>query len=144
VFIPMLVAIVGVGVDGFFQLVLDDAVRAAARQVQILGPAAAGGSSFAAAVCTEISSGTSNCINNLSYNVQTDAAPANFAALQPIAMPANGQLPNVFPAIAGSSNVLIQVALPLPMIVPFVSTAMTLNGTSSMLATTIILTEPHS
>lgn len=145
-FIALLLAILGVGIDGFFQLVLDDAVRAAARQVQILGPASANGGAFATAVCNELGIVTTpaRCTSNLTYNMQTNTPPANFADLQPIAMPPNGQLPNVFPAVTGNSQVLIQVAYPLPMYVPFVSAAMTLNGTNSILATTTVFTEPHT
>ena len=142
VFILLLVAILGVGIDGFYQLVLDDAVRNAARQVQILGQASFIGSGFATAVCNELGIAAANCSSNLTYTVQSNAPPANFADLQPIAMPPGGQLPNVFPAVTGNRNVLIQVAFPLPINVPFVSTAMTLNGTNAILATTTVHTEP--
>lgn len=143
-FILLLLAILGVGINGFYQLVLDDAVRAAARQLQIFGPASASGTSFAAAVCNELGIAAANCTSDLTYNVQANVPPANFAALQPIAMPPSGQLPNAFPNVKGNSNVLIQVAFPLPIKVPFVSTAMTLNGTNSILATTTVITEPHT
>ncbi len=51
VFLLMLFAILGYGITGLIQLALDDAVRDAARQLQMNTPASASASGFLAAVC---------------------------------------------------------------------------------------------
>ncbi len=143
VFLTFLFAILGVGLDGFYQLNLDDAVRDVARQVQIGEPASQSGPKFAAAVCAELLI-TSGCTTRLTYNVQTNASTAAFASLQPLPMPSSGQLPNLFQPCSANNNILVQVAIPLPITFPLLGSAITLTGTNSMMAITTIRAEPYS
>lgn len=146
VFMLFLFASLGVGLVGFYQVVLDDAVREAGRQLQIDGPAAASGSNFVAAVCRTFGSLASNCAAGLTYNVQASAPAAGFAGLSPVALPANGQFSNAFftsgTAYAANVNVLVQVSYPLPFTLPYIGALITATGTNSVLSTTTVRVEP--
>ena len=144
-FFSFLFAIMGAGLDGFFQLTLDDAVRNAARQLQIDSSASASGAGFAASVCSEFGLIAPACRSQLSYNVQSSSPSAGFASITPAALTSSGFYPNTFmtgAAFADNVNVLVQVALPLPFRWPFFSTLMTGTGTPSIVATTSIRAEP--
>ncbi len=143
VFLLFLFAILGVALDGFCQINLDDAVRDVARQIQIGGLPSQSGSNFANAVCAELAI-SSGCKAGLTYNVQSNAASGSFSALTPVTMPASGRLPNVFQSCAANQNVLVQVALQLPFTLPLVGAAITFTGTNSIMAVTTIRAEPHS
>ena len=143
VFLLFLFALLGVGLDGFYQLNLDDAVRDVARQIQIGAPASQNGGNFATAVCAELAI-SSGCTTSLSYNVQTNAASGTFASLTPVAMPSSGQLANLFQSCAANQNVLVQVAIPLPFMMPLIGAAITFTGTNSIMAVTTIRVEPYS
>ena len=146
VFLMMLLGIFIVGTTGLIQLALDDAVRDAARQVQINAPAAANASSFLAAVCAEFGPVSVQCATSLTYNVQASTPAAGFAALTPAALSAAGAFNNSFFAsgapYAPSVNVLVQVAYPLPFSIPLVGSFATLTGTNSVVATASVRVEP--
>jgi Flp pilus assembly protein TadG len=144
VFLLLLFAIFAAGLNGFYQLLLDDAVREAARQLQIAESASGSGPSFVTAVCKEFGILSSNCAAGLTYNVQTNAPPATFASLVPLSMPGSGKFSNVFPGqLPASNNVLIQVAYPLPFSLPYIGSALTLTGTNSIMAVTTVRMEPY-
>ena len=143
VFLLFLFAILGVGLDGFYQLNLDDAVRDVARQIQIGAPAGQSGPNFVSAVCAELLI-PSGCATSLSYNVQTNASSLTFGSLQPLLMPATGKLPNLFQPCSANNNILVQVAIPLPFTIPLIGAAITLTGTDSIMAITTVRAEPHS
>jgi Flp pilus assembly protein TadG len=150
VFMLMLVAIFWLGLAAFYEMCLDDAVRDAARQLQIGGPAMSSGSGFTAAVCNEFGIIAPKCSTNLTYNIQAQPAVVTatgvaglFASMAPVSLPSSGKLPMAFPSIAAGSRVVIQVAYPLPVTVPFIGKWMTLTGTNSLLSTTTVLVEPY-
>ncbi len=143
VFLTFLAAIFAVGIDGFYQLDLDEAVADAARQIQIGAAASQNGANFATAVCNELAV-TTSCTANLTYNVQSNASTKTFASLVPLAMPASGQLANVFQPCSANNNVLVQVAYPLPVLIPLIGGVVTLTGTNSIMAIATIRAEPHS
>lgn len=152
-FTVFLFAILGAGLDGFYQLELDDSVRNAARSLQIdtlssINPQAGAQGNFVSAVCNEFSALAAKCTATLSYNVQAATADAGFSSLTPVSLPANGILSDGFFANGTGAgyvdglNYLVQVAYPLPVILPFVSKLITLTGTNSIIATTTIRAEP--
>lgn len=152
-FTLFLFAILGAGLDGFYQLDLDDSVRNAARSLQIdtlssITPGAAPGVNFVSAVCNEFGALAAHCTDTLSYNVQAATASAGFSSLTPVSLPANGQLPDGFfnngtgTGYVDGLNYLVQVAYPLPIILPYVSRLITLTGTASIIATATIRAEP--
>lgn len=144
VFLLFLFSILGAGLGGFYQMLLDDSVRVAARQLQIAGPASTSGASFVTAVCNEFSVLAINCTGTLTYAVQANVPPAGFASLTPVVLPASGKLSNSFPSsLPANSNVLVQVSYPLPFPLPFVGVTLTRTGTSSILSTTTVRMEPY-
>jgi hypothetical protein len=136
----------GVGLIGFYQLVLDDAVRDAGRQIQMDGPAASSGSNFVTAVCQTFGALASDCTTSLTYNVQASTPSAGFAGLSPATLAASGNFSNAFfasgTAYAANVNVLVQVAYPLPFTLPFIGALITATGTNSVLSTTTFRAEP--
>lgn len=145
-FLTFLFAIIDSGLEEFYQLAFDEAVRNAARQIQVYGPAATSGPAFANAVCTEFSILAQNCVASISYTVQASTIASGFAGLSPVTLPASGQLANEFfsgTAPAQNVNVLVQAAYPLPFAIPFFSKLITGNGTNSILATTTLRIEPY-
>ncbi|MDE8344708.1 MAG: TadE/TadG family type IV pilus assembly protein [Acidocella sp.] len=152
-FTMFLLAILGAGLDGFYQLDLDDSVRAAARSLQIdtlsaSDPAAKAHANFISAVCQEFGTLATNCATTISYDVQAATSSAGFSSLSPATLPANGVLNDNFysngtgDGYVDNLDYLIQVAYPLPFTLPFVSRLITLTGTSSIIATTTIRGEP--
>jgi Flp pilus assembly protein TadG len=75
--------------DMFWQMTLDDAVRNAARQVQI--GAITNSTEFKDAVCTEFGVTAPNCETNLQYAVQTSSS---FGTITPGQLSAAGILSN--------------------------------------------------
>ena len=145
VFLLLLFAIFVQGITGLIQLALDDAVRDAARQVQMDTPASASASGFLAAVCAEFGAVSPNCGTTLTYSVQAAPQSAGFASLAPATLNAAGALNNHFfvgTGFAANEDVLVQVAYPLPFSIPLVGTFATLTGTNSVLATASVRVEP--
>ena len=146
VFLLFLFAIFGVGLAGFYQLALDDAVRETGRQVQIDGPAAASKSNFVNAVCQTFGYLASDCMTSLTYNVQASTPSAGFAGLSRATLDASGKFSNAFFATAtpyaAGTNVLIQVSYPLPFSLPYIGALITATGTNSIVSTTTIRVEP--
>jgi len=145
-FLMFLFAILYTGLVEFYQLTFDEAVRNAARQIQIDGPAASSGAGFIAAVCSEFSTVAPNCTATVTYNIQGSAPTSGFATLTPVTLPTSGVLGNVFfsgTAQAQNVNVLVQAAYKLPFVIPFFSAVITSTGTTSILATTSLRVEPY-
>ena len=145
VFLLMLFAIFVQGITGLIQLALDDAVRDAARQLQMDTPASASASGFLAAVCAEFGAVAPTCTTTLTYDVQASLQSAGFASITPAKLSATGALNNSFftgTAFAANEDVLVQVAYPLPFSIPLVGTFATLTGTNSVLATASVRVEP--
>ena len=139
-----------VSVDQFWQMTLDDAVRNAARQVQIGNITT--GSQFVTQVCSEFGVAAPYCSNTLQYDVQEGAY---FGAITAATLTSNGTLtysnsanfPN--PLVGSSATttpspqfLLVQVAYPLPFKVLMVGSTMTENGTPSLLSTVASVMEP--
>ena len=147
VFFLMLFAIFSVGITGLIQLALDDAVRDAARQLQIDTPASASASGLVAAVCSEFSMVSPSCTTTLTYNVQAATQASGFASITPAKLSASGALANTFFAsgtgFAPNMDVLVQVAYPLPFSFPFIGALATMTGTNSVLATATVRVEPY-
>lgn len=146
VYLAFLFAAFGVGLVGFYQLALDDAVRDAARQIQIYGPAATSKSNFVSAVCQTFGYLASDCTTSLTYNVQASTAMAGFAGLSPATLASSGKFSNTFFAsgttYAGGVNVLVQVSYPLPFTLPYIGALVTTTGTNSVVSTSTIRVEP--
>lgn len=143
--VTFLLSILGIGLIGFYQTVLDDAVRDAARQVQMATSASGSAPGFVAAVCARFGRLASNCAQTLSYSVQAGDPSGPFSALVPRSLSASGALGNDFfasGAFARSAPVLVQVAYPLPFTVPVLGGVATATGTNSILATAAVRTEP--
>ena len=147
VYLMFLFAAFGVGLVGFYQLALDDAVRDAARQIQIDGPARLNKSSFVSAVCQTFGYLASDCTTSLTYNVQASTATAGFAGLTPATLPSSGNFGTHFfdsgTPYAGGVNVLVQVAYPLPFNLPYIGSLVTTTGTNSVVSTSTIRVEPY-
>ncbi len=144
VFLTLLFAILGYGVTGLIQLALDDSARDAARQLQmdtLPSPTA-----FVSAVCAEFGAVAGDCGTALTYNVQGATQAAGFASLTPAKLSASGALGNTFfsngTAFAAKTDVLVQVAYPLPFRFPYLGTFATMTGTNSLLATATVRVEP--
>ena len=147
VFLLFLFAAFGVGLVGFYQLALDDAVRDAARQVQIDAPAATSKSNFVNAVCQTFGYLASDCATKLTYNVQASTAAAGFAGLSPATLPSSGNFGTHFfdsgTPYASGVNVLVQVAYPLPFTLPYIGLLVTTTGTNSVVSTATVRVEPY-
>ncbi len=147
VYLLFLFAAFGVGLVGFYQLALDDAVRDAARQIQIDGPAARSKSDFVNAVCQTFGLLASDCTATLTYNVQATKATDGFAGFTPATLPASGAFVIHFfdsgTSYAGGVNVLVQVAYPLPFTLPYIGALVTTTGTNSVVSTATVRVEPY-
>ena len=144
-FIALLLSVLGIGLIGFYQTVLDDAVRDAARQVQMATPASGSASGFVAAVCAQFGRFAPNCAQTLTYSVQAGAPSGPFSALTPRPLNASGALDNGFfasRAFARSAPILVQVAYPLPFTLPVLGGVATATHTNSILATAAVRAEP--
>jgi Flp pilus assembly protein TadG len=145
VFLALLFTIFGAGINGFYQYSLDEALRYAARQLQINGPASLSGSAFVAAVCAKFGSLASNCSSTLTYDVQSATYPGGFTSLTPAALPTSGNFGNSFmtgAAPAMGVAVLAQVAYPIPFAIPF-NKYLTGTGSPTIMAVTTVLVEPQ-
>lgn len=146
VFLLILFGIFGAGITGLIQLLLDDAVRDAARQLQIYTPASMTASNFIGAVCNEFGAVSPGCTGALTYNVQAAPQSSGFASLTPAKLSSSGALANAFfsgsAPFTASSDVLVQVAYPLPFTFPFIGSFATMTGTNSVLATVTVRIEP--
>jgi Flp pilus assembly protein TadG len=146
-----------IGVDQYWQMTLDDAVRNAARQVQEGNISATSSTSFITEVCSEFGAAAPRCSTTLQYSI---IGATTFGAMSPATLNANGTLTGgqtvtgsaspsyggvtltqqPFPAVGSSSAIagqeeflLIQVAYPLPfklLLLP--GGTATENGTSSL------------
>ena len=144
------------GVDQFWQLTLDDAVRNAARQVQI--GKITSGAQFVSTVCGEFGVAAPNCSASLQYDVQCEDY---YGAITVAQLNSSGTLaPNgVFSATlttsaaAATSNsaavigtpeyLLVQVAYALPFKIFAVPGGVaTQNGTSSLYSSVATVMEP--
>lgn len=153
-----------VSIAQFWQMILDDAVRNAARQVEIGKITATSTPSFLTAVCNEFGIAAPNCTSTLQYSVQ---GGTSFSAITPATLNANGTLsgsavvtgngaptfpgvtlttsPTVLPTVtyATPEFLLVQVAYPLPFKMPLLGGgAATENGTSSLVSTVATAMEP--
>jgi Flp pilus assembly protein TadG len=144
-FLLLLFAIFGAGLDGFYQLTLDDAVRATSRNIQIDGLAAQSASGFVNSVCGEFGLLGNGCTTNLTYSVQASPLASGFASLTPATLSSSGSFNNAYfigTAYGDNTNILIQVAYPLPFKIPFLSQLITYTGTGSITATDVTRAEP--
>ena len=142
-FLLFLFAILGVGIAALYQRALDEAVRNAARQVQIGGPASQNGASLVAAICQEFPLAGS-CSTSLTYYVQSNSNTSLWASLRPVALPSSGKYSDGFQSCGANNNVLIQVAFPLPFLMPLIGAAVTFTGTNSIVTATTVRVEPHA
>ena len=154
VFFLILSAIFTLSLDMYWQMTLDTAARAAARQVQI-GKVTTG-ADFAKAVCSEfgIVSGN-NCTNSLQYSVQTgtyfgSASDASSIIGQAGSLGSGGlsQSANFPSTITASSTgapeyMLVQVAMPVPFVfMKGLSAAVAQNGTNYLYSAIATVVEP--
>ncbi len=117
VFFLFVFAVFVIGIDQFWQMTLDDAVRAATRQVQI-GKITTS-AQFSAAVCNEFAVVAPNCAGKINFFLQT--APSFYAMSQLVAtLNPDGTLTGS----AGSSNFLAAASVP--------QTTTTSNGTTTI------------
>jgi TadE-like protein len=136
-FFLIIFAIFVVSVDLFWQLTLDDAVRNAARQVEI-GKITTG-SGFSGAVCAEFGVAAVDCSNRLQYAVQGGAYFGN-GGITPVAFSSAGNLASQskfsgvnLSSSAGAVFLLVQVAYPPPFEVLLLPAGLaTENGTPSL------------
>ncbi len=136
-FFMIIFAIFVVSVDLFWQLTLDDAVRNAARQVEI--GKITSGTNFVSAVCGEFGVAAPNCSSRLQYAVQ-GGAYFGTGGITPIAFSSSGNLAaqSEFSGVTSSSAagpvfLLVQVAYPLPFAVLLLPAGVaTENGTPSL------------
>lgn len=138
-----------VSIDQFLQLTLDEAVRNAARQIQI--GSATTGASFIADVCSEFGPASPNCSTGLQYDVQLGTY---FGGMTPATLASDGTLNPAanYPAtLIGSSCtttsapefLLVQVAYKLPFkILAVPGGVATENGTPALLSTVAVDMEP--
>ena len=146
VYLLFLFCAFGVGLVGFYQLALDDAVRDAARQIQIDAPTRLNTTNFVSAVCQTFGYLASDCgATSLTYNVQASKPTEGFAVLTP-ATPSSGSFGTHFfdlgtPYAAGV-NVLVQVSYPLPFTLPYIGALITGTGTNSVMSTATVRVEP--
>jgi Flp pilus assembly protein TadG len=133
--------------DMFWQMVLDDAVRNATRQVQI--GKITNGSDFVTSICQEFGTAAPNCTGLLQYSVQGGAyfgsggiTATNFSSTGNLA---STQLFSGTTATAAGTPVflLVQVAYPLPFKVLAVPSGVaTENGTPSLYSAISTVMEP--
>ena len=150
-FFLLLFGVFVVSIDQFWQLTLDEAVRTAARQVQI--GKATSGPTFVTAVCNVFGLAAPNCNSTtIQYDVQTTPYFAN-AGFGASTFGTSGLATSTgFPSsLTGSSCsttpnpefLLVQVAYKLPFTIPLISSAVaTENGTSYILSTVATDMEP--
>jgi Flp pilus assembly protein TadG len=163
-FFLFILIIFTVSIDQLWQMVLDDGVRNAARQVEIGTVTATSSPSFVTVVCNEFGIAASGCTSTLQYSVQ---GGTSFSAITPATLNANGTLsgsavvtgngaptfpgvtvttpPTVLPTVTHATPefLLVQVAYPLPFKMPLVPGGVaTENGTPSLASTVATAMEP--
>jgi len=168
VFFLFIFGIVVIAIDQFWQMTLDDAVRNAARQVQLQAVSAKSSTTFVNAVCNEFGIAAPYCTNTLQYSIQ---GGTTFGAMSPATLNSNGTLSGgqtvtgsdtpsytgvaltqqPFPAVGTSAAIagqeqflLIQVAYPLPFklfILP--GGTATENGTPSLYSAVAVAMVPN-
>ena len=147
VFFVLIFSVFVISIDLFWQLTLDDAVRAAARQVQI-GNIKTGGD-FLNSVCGEFGQTVPNCSTTLQYSVQGGSyfgsggiTSVNFGSDGNLA--SRSQFSGVaLSSSAGTVFLLVQVAYPLPIRVLLLPAGLaTENGTSSLYSVVSTVMEP--
>ena len=124
--VSLLFGILGAGIIGMYQQVLDQAVRDVTRQIQINSPAVSSASAFVNALCNQLGviTDTTACAATISYSVNASTLSAGFAAISASAISATGTLPNSFFGGTGygpNVNVLVQVCWPPPLRLPFIT-----------------------
>ncbi len=146
VFLTLLFGILAAGLNGLYQLTLDEAVRDAARQVQINAPAAASPSAFVSAVCGKFGALANDCSTKVTYSVQASTVAGGFAGLTPETMSGSGALSGAFftgGSYAPRVPVLVQVSYPLPFNLPYIGKMLTKSGSNAVLASASVLVEPY-
>lgn len=136
-----------ISLDMFLQMTLDDAVRNAARQVEI-GSITSGGA-FVTAVCNEFGAAAPNCANSLQYSVQ-GGPYFGIGGITATNFSSSGNLssPHLFTGTTATapnapSFLLVQVAYPLPFkILAVPGGVATENGTPSLYSTVSTVMEP--
>ena len=134
-FFMMIMLIFTIALDMFAQVLLDDAVRNAVRQVQ-MGKITSG-SAFVADVCAEYSLATPGCTATLQYDVQGATA---FAGITPATLSASGTLSTganfsgVSASVQGAPMfILAQVAYVVPFeFINVANAVVTENGTPAL------------
>lgn len=142
-------AVLLAGVVQFWQLVLDDSVRNAAREIAI-GIASSssgihGSADFVSAVCGEFGHAAPGCGSRLQYAVQGAQSFTGSAGITPATISAAGRLslPATFSGIAVSAPFLVQVVYPIPIGIPLLPPGLlTLNGTPSLISAAAMVAEP--
>ena len=141
----------GIGIIGMYQQVLDNAVRDAARQVQIDDVTASTASNFKNGLCSAgLGAIVSGCSNStlISFSVQASSVAIGFAGLTPEAVSATGTLSNSF--FAGTTkfgpnvNVLVQVCFQIPFNIPYFSIALTGTNSNCLYSTSAVRVEPYT
>jgi Flp pilus assembly protein TadG len=166
-FFLLIFGIFVVSIDQFWQMTLDDAVRAATRKIQVGQLTATSTPSFVTVVCDEFGVAAPYCASTLQYSVQ---GGTSFAGMSPATLNANGTLSGPYvvvgsaapsfngvvlttaPAAATSTSaavvgvpqfLLVQVAYPLPFKVLAVPGGVaTENGTPSLYSAAATVMEP--
>ena len=145
VMLTVMFAIFGIGLTAMFQVTLDNAVRSAARDIQIAAPAASSATSFVASVCDTFAILAKGCTTTLTYSVQAATQKAGFASIKPATIQANGTYKNAFfPTTPYGSdvNVVVQAAYVLPFTLPFIGSVFTNTGTNAIVAAASVRAEP--
>ena len=145
VFLLLLFGIFGFALTALYQHLLDDAVRDAARQIQMATTASSSSSSFVNVVCTRLSMLSSTCKTNITYSVKASTVSAGFSGLSVEPLSGSGTYSNSFfsgAPFATNVPILIQVAFPMPFSIPFLGVAATLTQTSSITAVASVRAEP--
>jgi len=135
----MIMLIFTIALDMFAQVLLDDAVRNAVRQVQ-MGKITSG-TAFVSAVCSEFGIAGNGCSTTLQYDVQ---GAAYFGAISPASLSASGTLSSssnfagITTTAAGAPVfIFAQVAYRVPFsFVGWANGVIAENGTPSLYAAT--------
>ena len=144
-FLMLLFMIFGFGLTALYQHFLDDAVRDAARQVQMATSASSSATGFINAVCAQFGVLDPNCKTKITYTVKASTVASGFTGLSADTLSATGTYSNgFFPTNPFATNVpvLVQVAYPMPFSLPFVGVIATGTQTSSITALASVRAEP--
>ncbi len=156
-FFLLLTGIFAISIGQFWQMVLDDAVRNATRQVQI--GSVKTGTAFVSAVCAEFGIAAPGCTANLQYSVQS---ASSFSAITPATVNNAGTLSggnkfavsktastptlttyNTYTTTVAPEFLLVQVAYTLPFhFFAIPSGFVTENGTSAIISSVATDMEP--